>query len=122
MVRTLMRRGAMSIVNKLNCQLLALLMVIAAPAAAEPVSASRQQQLLHLLTQDCGSCHGMTLQGGLGPPLTPDALAGKPREAMVATVMHGRPGTAMPPWSGQLEPEEIRWLVNQMYKGLDDGR
>ena len=117
-----MRRGAMSIASKPIRWLFTLLLVFPAAADADQVSESRQKELLHLLTQDCGSCHGMTLKGGLGPPLTPDALARKPRQAMVATVLNGRPGTAMPPWSELLEPEEIRWLVNQMYKGIDDGR
>src|SRR4030042_188664 len=33
------------------------------------VPAARQQALRHLLAQDCGSCHGLTLQGGPGPAL-----------------------------------------------------
>jgi protein NirF len=35
---------------------------IAGIAAAEP-SPARQQELIHLVRQDCGSCHGMTLRG-----------------------------------------------------------
>ena len=51
----------------------------AMPAAAEP-SPARQKELIHLVRQDCGSCHGMTLQGGLGPALLPATLADKPVE------------------------------------------
>ena len=32
--------------------------------------------LVNLVRQDCGSCHGMTLKGGLGPDIRPDALLG----------------------------------------------
>ena len=63
-----------------------------------PVSADEsidRRQLEHLLLQDCGSCHGLRLTGGLGPAITPEALAGKPRDSLIATVTHGRPGTAM---------------------------
>lgn len=93
---------------------------LAASAAAEP-GAARQAELLHLLEHDCGSCHGMTLKGGLGPALTPDAIAGKPKAAMVATILHGRPGTPMPPWSPMLSREEARWLVERLYRGDTDG-
>ncbi|HYG42204.1 MAG TPA: cytochrome c, partial [Bordetella sp.] len=48
-------------------------------AQAEP-DMLRQGQLEHLLRQDCGSCHGLRMTGGLGPPLTRQALAGKPRD------------------------------------------
>ena len=39
---------------------------LAEPAAAEPAD-SRQAELTHLVKHDCGSCHGMTMKGGLGP-------------------------------------------------------
>jgi cytochrome c55X len=75
-------------------------------------SAERQGELRNLLYQDCGSCHGMRLTGGLGPALTPDALQGKSRELLLATVREGRSGTPMPPWKQQLSDTDIAWLVN----------
>ena len=86
--------------------------------AAEVISPARQQELRHLLSHDCGSCHGLTLRGGLGPALTPDALAGKPRQAMVSTILQGRAGTPMPPWSPLLSRQEAEWLVEVLYRGL----
>ena len=85
--------------------------------AAEAVEPQRQQELLHLLKHDCGSCHGLTLQGGLGPALTPEALAGKPREALLAAILNGRAGTPMPPWSPMLSHQEAEWLVDELYRG-----
>ncbi|MCB1789417.1 MAG: cytochrome c [Gammaproteobacteria bacterium] len=82
-------------------------------AAGEP-DAQRQAELRYLLSQDCGSCHGLTLKGGLGPPLTPEALAGKPAEFLQFTIMEGRPGTAMPPWRGLLNDAEGRWLADHL--------
>ena len=59
-------------------------------ALADTPTAARQAQLEHLLVQDCGSCHGLRMTGGLGPALTRDAIADKPRDALIATVTHGR--------------------------------
>ncbi len=84
------------------------------PAMAGALSSERQQELEHLLHQDCGSCHGMRLTGGLGPPLTPAALAGKPRELLFDTIREGRSGTPMPPWKHLLGDEEIAWLVDYL--------
>ncbi|MDA1097663.1 MAG: cytochrome c [Proteobacteria bacterium] len=75
------------------------------------ISAQRQQELLYLLQQDCGSCHGLTLKGGLGSPLLPINLAGKPDAALVEVIMQGLPGTPMPPWRFLLEEKEAAWLV-----------
>ncbi len=56
--------------------------------AAEP-DALRQKELVRLVRQDCGSCHGMTLRGGLGPPLLPENLHEKPADGLVATIYYG---------------------------------
>jgi cytochrome c55X len=97
-----------------SCLLFALLTSL--PVAAEPLAPERQQELTHLLHQDCGSCHGLHLTGGLGPALTPQALAGKPRALLVATVREGRSGTPMPPWKHLLDDAEIDWLVDYLLK------
>lgn len=88
-------------------------------AAAEGISATRQHELIYLLKQDCGSCHGLTLRGGLGPALTAEAMKDKSPQAMVATIRYGRPGTPMPPWANQLTEQETQWLVEQLYKGVE---
>ena len=88
-----------------------------AALAAGP-DAARQQQLVHLVRQDCGSCHGMTLQGGLGPALTPEALRDKPVDSLVAVVYSGRPGTPMPPWKRFMTEAEAAWIVEQLMEGF----
>lgn len=102
-----------------NATLFLLTALLAAPAAAE-LPAQRRTELIHLLRQDCGSCHGMTLKGGLGPALTPEALAGKPDGLLVNSIIHGRPGTPMPPWEGLLTREEAGWIVQQLRKGFPE--
>jgi len=79
--------------------------------------ADRQAELLYLLKHDCGSCHGMTRKGGLGPPLLPGNLRDRPFVLMENTVLDGRPGTPMPPWRGLLTEQEARWLVEAMLRG-----
>ncbi len=89
---------------------------IAAPASA------RQRELFKLLKHDCGSCHGMRLTGGLGPALTPDALKDKVEANLTATILSGRPNTAMPPWQAFISEPEAAWLVSRMRKGVADAR
>lgn len=86
-------------------------------ALADVPTAERQAQLEHLLAQDCGSCHGLRMTGGLGPALTQDALANKPRDNLIATVTHGRPGTAMPGWNALLDEQDVAWLVDLLLEG-----
>lgn len=86
-------------------------------AAVAAPDSKRQAQLEQLLAQDCGACHGLHMTGGLGPPLTRDALAGKTMDSLIATVTQGRPGTAMPPWGPLLGPGDIRWLVDLLLQG-----
>ena len=92
-----------------------------AAVAAAP-DAARQGELLRLLRQDCGSCHGMRLTGGLGPPLTPQALRDKPAGSLTATIVAGRPGTAMPPWRPFLSESEAAWLVERLQQGDAHGQ
>ena len=105
---------------------LAVALAFAAPrAGAAGVSpdvpdAARQRELTTLLRQDCGSCHGMRMTGGLGPALTPQALRDKPPDALAATIFHGRPGTAMPPWRRFVSGAEATWLVERLMQGVSD--
>jgi cytochrome c55X len=85
--------------------------------ALADIPVARQQALRHLLAQDCGSCHGLTLQGGLGPALTRAALAGKSPEMLRAVILHGRPGTPMAPWQPFMSEAEAAWLVQQLLEG-----
>lgn len=87
-----------------------------AEQSTEP-DASRQQELRYLLHQDCGSCHGLTLKGGLGPPLVQESLAGKPAAFLRQTILDGRPGTAMPPWRALLSDPDVAWLVDRLLDG-----
>jgi cytochrome c55X len=86
-------------------------------SAGDVPDAARRDELLYLLKHDCGSCHGMTRKGGLGPALLPDSLRERPQDLLVSTVLDGRPGTPMPPWRGELSEQDARWLVEVLRKG-----
>ena len=82
------------------------------------MTSTRQNELLYFLKHDCGSCHGMTLKGGLGPALLPETLAGQPRDYLVTTIMEGRKDTAMPGWSSMLTRSDAAWIAEQLQMGL----
>ena len=85
-----------------------------------PPEPARRVELVHLVRHDCGSCHGLTLKGGLGPALTREALAGKAADGLRATILYGRPGTPMPPWRGFLTEQEVNWVVEVLMRGRLD--
>jgi cytochrome c55X len=87
-------------------------------AQALSLPSARRAQLVHMVRHDCGSCHGLTLAGGLGPALLPDALAGKSPEYIEGVILYGRPGTAMPPWKGLVSEQDARWIAQQLRTGF----
>ena len=85
---------------------------------AAPIDVQRQQALIRLVRQDCGSCHGLTLQGGLGPPLTTAALHERSQELLSGVILLGRPGTPMPPFAGIVNEAEARWIAQRLLAGF----
>lgn len=81
---------------------------------------ARTRELVRLVRQDCGSCHGLSLKGGLGPALLPAALQDKPEESLKATILMGRPGTAMPPWGRFLTEVEVDWILARLRAGFPE--
>ena len=99
--------------------MLAAALLAAAAAQAQPTP-RRQAELVRMVRQDCGSCHGMTLAGGLGPALTRRALADKPLDSLEAVIANGRPGTPMPPWRSMLHDGEARWIAERLVAGFPE--
>lgn len=70
----------------------------------------------------CSVCHGDKGDGqtrarnGLVPPprnyTTPESAMELTRERMISSVTHGRPGTAMIAWGGELSDKEIEGVVD----------
>ncbi|MCW8924391.1 MAG: cytochrome c [Gammaproteobacteria bacterium] len=97
--------------------LTASLVFVSATALAE-ISPSRQTELTHLLKHDCGSCHGMTLKGGLGPALLPEQMDGKDTNYLVTTILEGHANTAMPGWKTMLSVDEALWIAKRLKQGV----
>lgn len=99
--------------------LISLATVTLAEEPANPIP-PRQKELIRMVRQDCGSCHGLTLRGGLGPALLPDNLRDRPPQSLKYTILQGRPGTAMPPWQPFMSEAEADWIVAQLLRGFPE--
>ena len=85
---------------------------------APAISPERARALVHLVRQDCGSCHGLTLKGGLGKPLLPENLEDRDAEVLAEIILDGIPDTPMPPWRGQLSEAEALWIARRLKEGF----
>jgi len=92
---------------------LIILALAAAPALADPNPAALER----LVLQDCGSCHGLTLKGGLGPDIRAGALAHHDQDSLSAIILDGIPGTPMPSWRPLLTEYEAAWIAEYLLNG-----
>ena len=92
--------------------------LLAASALAQMPTPERQQALVRMVRQDCGSCHGLYLTGGLGPALTPEALADKPLDSMAATIYGGRPCTPLAPRKAMLTDQDALRIAHERFAGF----
>ncbi|WP_425045681.1 c-type cytochrome [Primorskyibacter sp. S87] len=84
----------------------------ATPAlAAEPLDTNGLKRLVH---QDCGSCHGLSLKGGLGPDLRPESLSHYEPDVLKSVILDGIPDTAMPPWRPLMSDAEAEWIARYL--------
>ena len=95
-------------------RLAVILALIALPAVAEEPDAKALERLLR---QDCGSCHGLTLKGGLGPDIRPGSLSHYTPGVLETVILDGIPGTPMPPWRPLLSEAEAAWIADYLLNG-----
>lgn len=88
--------------------------VLALPALANPID---PVALERFVVQDCGSCHGLTLKGGLGPDIRPESLEHYDTEILQGVILDGVPGTPMPPWRPLITEAEAAWIADYLLKG-----
>lgn len=89
-------------------------------AGAAPSAGDERRDLVNLVRQDCGSCHGLTLKGGLGRPLTAEAMQVYDEETIADIILDGLPGTAMPPWRPIMKEEDARWIASKLKQGFPE--
>lgn len=90
------------------------LCLLAAPAWATDVTPERAAELERLVLQDCGSCHGLTRKGGLGPDIRPETLAHADPAVLAVIILDGVPGTPMPPWRPLISEAEAHWIAEYL--------
>ncbi len=88
--------------------------IIPAVQAEEVASFDELKNLVH---KDCGSCHGLTLKGGLGPDIRPDTLSHYDAETLATVVLDGIPGTAMPPWRPLISEGDAKRIAEYLLQG-----
>ncbi|WP_282152363.1 c-type cytochrome [Ruegeria atlantica] len=79
--------------------------------AADVLDGNALKRLVH---QDCGSCHGLSLKGGLGPDLRSKSLEHYDANVLTDVILDGIPGTAMPPWRPLISEEEAEWIAHYL--------
>ena len=90
---------------------------VALPSAATAQQPLDTVKLTSLVRQECGSCHGQTLNGGLGKPLTTEQLKQWTREQVIHIILDGVPGTPMPPWRPLMSEVEAAWIADALQRG-----
>jgi len=103
---------------KWKLTIVALAFFYVSQAWTDTLAPERQKELIYLLRQDCGACHGMNLRGGLGPSLLPESLKPMSVNQIAQTILNGRPGTPMPPWKPFMSEPEALWLADQLKTGI----
>lgn len=90
------------------------LLLAGSTAMAQGASEPDADGLERFVRQDCGACHGMSLRGGLGPDLRPEALAHWDAAGLAQIILDGIPGTAMPPWRPIVSDAEAQWIARYL--------
>ncbi|WP_456429815.1 cytochrome D1 domain-containing protein [Nitratifractor sp.] len=91
--------------------------VAAASLAATVAQAgTSKMNFAKMYEKECQGCHGPIHQGGVGADLRPKALKKKNKQMLVDTILHGKPGTAMPAWKSKFSRDDaagmVDWLMN----------
>ncbi|WP_051927471.1 c-type cytochrome [Ruegeria halocynthiae] len=86
-------------------------LVATSALAADAIDPGALKRLVH---QDCGSCHGLSLKGGLGPDLRSETLKHYDPDVLTGVILDGIPDTAMPPWRPLITEEEAEWIARYL--------
>ncbi|MCR9088920.1 MAG: cytochrome c [Rhodobacteraceae bacterium] len=84
------------------------------PGTTAEFAPADAERLERLVLQDCGSCHGLTRKGGLGPDIRAASLKHWDAADLTDVILDGIPGTAMPPWRPLLSMAEAAWIADYL--------
>lgn len=96
---------------------MAVILLIPIAALSAELTDKDTVRLAELVRQDCGSCHGLTLKGGLGRPLLPKHLEHYEISVLADVILYGIPQTAMPGWAPILDRHEAEWIADALKEG-----
>src|SRR5688572_16198651 len=72
----------------------------------------RTGQIARTYAENCASCHGANLQGGLAPSMLDDVWThGGDDESLARSIREGMPEKGMPGWKQKLSDNEVRAMV-----------
>lgn len=73
-----------------------------------------------IYTEKCAMCHGVNLEGKIGPNLTDNywITGSGTRLDVVHVITKGSPAKGMPPWEGLLKPVEIKSVAAFVYSKI----
>lgn len=90
---------------RLGLLLATLFLLVSACTSVDPNATGPE-----VFEQVCARCHGINLEGGIGPSLGSDSeAASKPEESLLTTITNGR--ARMPSFRNQLTVDQIEGLV-----------
>ena len=79
---------------------------------AGPAAAGDATKGSAIFASSCAGCHGADASGGaLGPTLVSSEVAANDDGFFREAIANGRPGSAMPPWSGVLSAQNIEDVI-----------
>ncbi len=90
--------------------------------ASSDIPLERQQELERIVRHDCGSCHGMTLKGGLGPAFATEQFLQSDDATLALIIREGVPGTPMPAWGDLLTDTEINWIIAYLKREVQNAQ
>ena len=81
---------------------------------------SKKPAVDRLYKDNCGECHNADRLGGMGPALLPENLKRLRKKAAIDVIANGRIATQMPAFKEKLNDEQIKSLVDYVYKPLKE--
>ena len=84
-----------------------------ATLADSPADALNSSDVVLVCVSNAAACEEIISAEGFA-----EKLQDKNAEYLSAVILHGKSGSAMPPWKALLSPEEARWIADRLLQGV----